>query len=267
MMHYRQDKKNISFFKKKSFVSFAIIILFASFILSNKTTRNLGGRFVYFVSRPFYFIGHSVSNGFSSYVYLLKTKHALENHNNELKADLEGAYVRLQAMNLTLEENNKLKEILGRKISGKNFVLANIVAKPGNSSFDTLILDAGEKDGVKAGSTIFVDGSIAVGSILEVYPSSSKAILYSAPDQKTSIVLADAGISGDLVGRGGGNFEIILPRETPIVVGDTATLPTIDSTVVANVESSVSDPSDPFQKVLLSSPVNIQTQKWVEIEK
>ena len=70
----------------------------------------------------------------------------------------------------------------------------------------------------------------------------------------------------DLVGRGGGNFEMVLPRDFTLTKDDKVVLPGISSYVVASVESTISDPRDPFMKALLVSPVNIQDLKFVEVE-
>jgi len=70
----------------------------------------------------------------------------------------------------------------------------------------------------------------------------------------------------EVAGRGGGNFEMIVPRDFTIVKGDVALLPGIFPYVLGVVEIIISDPRDPFIKALLVSPVNIQELKFVEVE-
>jgi len=70
-----------------------------------------------------------------------------------------------------------------------------------------------------------------------------------------------------VVGRGGGNFEIILPRDLIVQKGTEVVLPGIKPFVLGIVKSFISDPRDSFQKALLVSPVNIQEIKFVEVEK
>jgi hypothetical protein len=36
---------------------------------------------------------------------------------------------------------------------------------------------------------------------------------------------------------------------------------------IALIDETISTPTDPFKKVLLSSPVNVQNLKWVEVKK
>lgn len=81
--------------------------------------------------------------------------------------------------------------------------------------------------------------------------------------------IADAGgnIFTEIVGRGGGNFEMVMPKDLTLAKGDQAVLPGIVPYVLGIVETTISDPRDPFQKALLVSPVNIQELKFVEVEK
>ena len=70
----------------------------------------------------------------------------------------------------------------------------------------------------------------------------------------------------EVVGRGGGNFEMVMPKNFVFQAGSQAVLPGINSYVLAIAQKVISDPRDPFTKVLLTSPVNIQDLKFVEVE-
>ena len=70
-----------------------------------------------------------------------------------------------------------------------------------------------------------------------------------------------------LKGGGGGNFEMIIPIELDVTNGTIVYLPGSTSFVVAIVDEIISKPSDPFKKVILHSPINIQNEKWVEVKK
>ena len=96
---------------------------------------------------------------------------------------------------------------------------------------------------------------------------SSKAILFSTPGEKTEVVISGKDTFLEMVGRGGGNFEMILPRDFVLESGTSVHLPGVSSYIVARAETIISDPRDAFLKALLVSPVNIQELKFVEIEK
>ena len=69
----------------------------------------------------------------------------------------------------------------------------------------------------------------------------------------------------NLIGRGGGNFEIDIPRGINIKYGTEVIIPSLNSYLVAITEKIISDLRDPFQKILLKSPVNIQHLKFVQV--
>ena len=70
-----------------------------------------------------------------------------------------------------------------------------------------------------------------------------------------------------MIGRGGGNFEMILPRDFILEKGTEVVLPVITPYTLGIVQTILSDPRDSFQKALLASPVNIFELKFVEVEK
>ncbi|MGH7249772.1 MAG: hypothetical protein ACREGC_02255, partial [Minisyncoccia bacterium] len=71
----------------------------------------------------------------------------------------------------------------------------------------------------------------------------------------------------EVIGRGGGNFEMTLPKDVTLQKGDPVVLPGINPYVLAVTQSIISDPRDPFTKALLTSPVNIQELKFVQVVK
>ncbi len=92
-------------------------------------------------------------------------------------------------------------------------------------------------------------------------------MLYSNPGQITEAVIDGSNASVEIVGRGGGNFEMTIPLDLSAESGKLIILPNTTSEVVAIVDRLISNPTDPIKKVLLRSPVNIQNLKWVQIKR
>ncbi len=169
--------------------------------------------------------------------------------------------------NSILVENISLKEILERKDPKTNMTLSAILSKPNQNLYDTLIIDAGIKQGIKVGDTVFALGNIPIGRVSSVYNNSAKVVLFSNLGEKTQAMIVPQNIFMEIVGRGGGNFEMILPRDLTLTKGDQAILPGIATYVLGLVETIISDPRNPFVKALLVSPVNTRELKFVEVEK
>ncbi|MFA6177342.1 MAG: rod shape-determining protein MreC [Candidatus Paceibacterota bacterium] len=216
--------------------------------------------------RPVFIVGKNIGEKFGSLGAYFYFKNSLSLENQNLKTQIsESAADRANYFSV-VDENNKLKEILGRKNEKVRMVLAVILTKPNQSVYDTLIIDAGTAQGIKIGNKVFAYGNMPIGRVDLVYDSSSRVILFSNAGEKTQGVIAGKDIFMELVGRGGCNFEIILPRDFVLQKGDQVIMPGINPYVLAVVETIISDPRDPFIKALLSSPVNIQELKFVEVE-
>ena len=275
-MNYLLDKK----IKRNKYFKYVIFVVFLFIFIYFRSGIFYGLSYVsQIVFRPVLILGNNIDGALSNVGSYFYSKKSLLLENEDLKLKLNEQEARISNYNSVLDENLKIKEILGRKNEKADMILAGILSKPNQSLYDTLIIDAGVKNEVLPGQKVFALGNVPIGRVAEVYLNSAKIILYSNPGEITEVVIsgrparnafsiADAG--GDtfmqVVGRGGGNFEMILPRDFILEKGTEAVLPGINSYVVGIVQTIISDPRDSFQKALLTSPVNIQELKFVEVE-
>ncbi len=282
-MSYLLDKnKKIKKYKKVSAIIFVAVVLiyFRAGIfgaLSNAT---------HFIFRPVIVLGNNIGEKFSNVGAYFKNKRMIVLKNEELEAQIAESVADRANYASVLDENNKMKEILGRKDEKMNLILAGILSKPNQSIYDTLVIDAGMNQGLKIGDRVFALGNVPIGRVAEVYANSSNVILFSNPGEKTDVVISnkpivDASGATDTVdiivtknkniylpavGRGGGNFEVVLPKDFILDIGSEADLPGVNSYILGTVATIISDPRDSFQKALLVSPVNVQELKFVEVE-
>lgn len=194
------------------------------------------------------------------------SKKSLQKENEDLRFQLNDSEARMTNYNTVLDENIKLKEDWRRKNEFKNTILATILAKPNKSLYDTVLIDIGEHDGIKIDSMVFADGYVPIGRVSEVNESTSKVVLFSTSGEKNEVVISGQDSFMELVGRGGGNFEMIIPRDFELVNGTEVHLPGLVPLTVAKVVTIISDPRDSVKKALLISPINIQHQKFVQVE-
>ena len=217
------------------------------------------------IFHPILTLGNNLGGKFYGVFSFFASKNSLQRENENLKKELDTQKASMSNYNSILEENINMKEILGRKNEKTSMVLAAILSKPSQSIYDTLVIDAGSRQAVKTGDLVFAEGNVPIGRISLVYPFSSKVVLFSSAGENTEVIVSGKNIFMQAVGRGGGNFEMILPRELTLEKGAEVVLPGINSYVLGVVQAIVSDPRDSFQKALLSSPVNIFELKFVEV--
>lgn len=262
-MSYLLDKKiqRHKFFKIAIGVIFLIILfVFRSPIFGGLSDVSQG------VFRPVLVLGNGVGEKFKSFGSYFVSKNSLYLQNQKLQSEVAFNNARMTNYDSVVADDAGIKEILGRKDPKVPMILSAILAKPNQSLYDTLVIDAGVKQNVKVGDKVFALGDVPIGRIAEIYQNSSKVILFSNAGEKTQAVVSGKNIFMELVGRGGENFEMIMPKDFTLQKGDQVVLPGINPYVVAITETIISDPRDPFTKALLTSPVNVQNLKFVQVE-
>jgi rod shape-determining protein MreC len=255
-MSYLLDKK----IKRKKLITGAIIIaVFIFLVYFNSGIFNGLSYLSSIISRPVLVLENNISEKFRSMGSYFASKNSLNLENQNLRLELAQNKALMSNYDSILADNISLKEILGRKDEKIPVVLSAILEKPNQSLYDTLLVDRGSKDGIKEGDIVFAFGDVPLGRVSNVYPGSSKVILFSNSGERTQVLVGEKNVSMEAVGRGGGNFEIIMPKDFTLIKGDKVVLP-------GTVATILSDPRDASIKALLVSPVNIQELKFVEVE-
>jgi cell shape-determining protein MreC len=267
MIHQFQDKKNIA---RRKFFTQILIFVSVFLLLSISSLLYFTGRLFTTIGRPIWSVERAIVGGVDNLFVGFHTRVSLSKTNDAL--GLENATLKTEMINYKIlkVENDQLKELIGRLPSKQNFLLADILAKPDLSPYDTIVVNAGSNLGVTEGQAVYANGNIPIGSVNKIYSSTSLIMLYSNPGQVTHAVLDGSNNAVQLIGRGGGNFEMKIPQELLVDKGALVVVPRAHGTgneVVAIVEEVMSSTGDPYKKVLLRSPVNIQDLKWVEIAK
>ncbi len=217
-----------------------------------------------FIAIPIWKIQNVISDKWDNTRALFIFKKELENENKRLREDLEIAGAKLLDRNLLYEENVELKELLGRNVTGVS-IFAAVLTKPNRTLYDTIIIDIGENAGIRKDDKVLYGDNIIVGKIVEVFGRSAKVLLLSSPDEEIDVVVGDGNISTVAYGRGSGNFELKLPRDAKILIGDVVSVPGISTRILGAVEHIESKPSDPFKTIIIKGPINIFKLKWVEV--
>ncbi|MFA6397519.1 MAG: rod shape-determining protein MreC [Candidatus Paceibacterota bacterium] len=261
-MSYLQDKRIKN---KKTIIGLVIaVVLFLIIVFSSALSGF--SFFSHSFTRPIWIGGNSLRNYISHLSVIFDSKKSLLKENESLKQQIEEGNIKIFDRNILAEENDKLKEILNRKVSS-NLVLGVILTKPNKSLYDTFVIDIGESSGILKGERVFAYGNVLIGEISEVYKNSSVVKMYSSPGEKIPVLVKGKDLYVDAIGLGGGNFEIDILHEIQLEKGTEVVAPSLSLYIIGTVEEVISDPRDPSQKILLKSPVNIQELKFVEVLK
>lgn len=261
-MSYLQDKKN----KQSRFVFILGILIVLGILFF--TASSLGGplgKLGTAIAYPFWKIGNSTTSFIASQKYRIASKQVLQTENERLVQELKENEIHSIAYSVLQKENDDLKNILGRN-KDADVILATILARPGRTLYDTLVLDVGEGM-VSVGDMVFAYGTIPLGTISEVLSKTSKVTLYSTPGVQTEGMISDTNTAVILIGRGNNAFSVKVPRELAITDGTLITLPHISLHILAKAREVVSDPRDPEKIALLEGLVNMREIKFVTVYK
>jgi rod shape-determining protein MreC len=214
-----------------------------------------------YIASPFWRMSSGIGNYIESGAGYFISKESLRAENMALKKEVFSANLKLLSENALLEENVKLKALLGREDKEKSF-MATVLARPPITLYDTLVIDVGQEEGVKQGDLITAE-SVVLGYLADVFTHTSIVKLYSSPNEKTVIAIGDKKIQADAYGLGGGVFRTAVQKDIEVKKGDSVIMPGINPKIFGFVEDVQSNPSDAIQAILFRNPVNVYELEYV----
>lgn len=193
------------------------------------------------------------------------SKRALVGKVTVMQSTLTAYDAEITSLTQLQDENAALKAELGRTTGAKG-ILANVITLPNRSFYDTMTIDAGSAEGIKENMIAYAFGSVALGTVSAVTSHTATVWLYSASGRQTAGNAVGSGVAVTLIGRGSAEYEVQLPRDVPLEVGANVAAQSIEPATIATVEKVITDPRDPFQRLLAKAPVNLQALKWVIVK-
>jgi len=163
-------------------------------------------------------------------------------------------------------ENLDLKKRLSRDASVKT-VLAGVLMRPPAAPYDTLLVDAGANKGIVVGEKVAAGGTMLVGTVTEVYATTARVRLLSAPGNTYDALLSvdDKTLPVTVEGQGGGSMHALVPTGSGVTTGDALVLPGILGGYVGVVSYVQRKEGESFEAVYMQLPVNPLELRYVEI--
>lgn len=190
---------------------------------------------------------------FNNAVTIFRFKSTLVRENSELQEKASA----LEAKVSLLERN------LAVKRWGKDLVVKEVVSRPPENSYDFLSVNLDGK-AIQIGSmAYFIDG-VPIGRVSEIIDGMAKIKLFSTALEKTEAILERDGARVELVGAGGGNFKLEVPRDMKVGKGDKILWNA--EAMLAIVEDTSGSKTDAFKTILAKSPYNIFTIELILLE-
>lgn len=260
-MNYHLKSKKNNNFKKILIIGILVLLVF----LIYKITFPFFRSFAHTTAVPVWTFRDYVANSFASIGNIFESKDSLIIENEVLKEEIKGLKLKQMEYEVLVKENSELKALFGRD-NLKNKIITKIVSKPPRSPYDTLIIDAGSRDGVKKDSLVYISNNVVVGKVSDVLENSSVVTLFSTGGYKQESMLERTGAVFELIGKGNANLSIELPKDTDIVWGDVFLYPSVDSSIIGNVYYIDTNSQSAFKTVFIRVPGNVFESKWLFVE-
>ena len=215
------------------------------------------------VSKPLWAIRESVSNAAKSKFSFLYSKSSLIAENEKLKQDLLLANLEASKSEYLQKENEVLKGISSSTPNGRT-IPARILTRFFETPYDLFYVETGGEV-VAKGDKVLGVGGVILGEVLDVYGKIAKVRMYSDPGFTIDAEIAKSSVPLKLVGSGGGNFTVVVPKDLTVNPNDTVIIPAFHSHVIALVNHISETEADSFKTLYLSYPLNIFELSWVQI--
>ncbi|MCC2630780.1 MAG: Rod shape-determining protein MreC [Candidatus Paceibacter sp.] len=165
------------------------------------------------------------------------------------------------------EQNAQLARLATTSPKDKNSVIAKIISKPGFSPYDTMIIDVGKNENINSGDLVLAGKDSILGVVSEIYNDTSTVTLYSTPEKETVVLIGTSSIQAVAKGKGAGNFEVKLPKNTEVRTGDSVIVASSSSKILGKVQVIKDSPTDSFEWALFKNLSDVAALRFVIIEK
>jgi cell shape-determining protein MreC len=202
-----------------------------------------------------------------SSVFVSKTRLLLEN--KKLTETIAALEAKLVNHELLAEDLRTLREDCGRNREAEQPIIARVLSNVWQNPYDVILVDVGwgnRRQDFAVGDLVRAHGSILLGRVAAVDEFSSRIGLFSTPGTEIPVTVGREAVPALAVGRGGGNFNITLPRSLAIASGDPVTVPSFGVEVILGTVGAVDkDSSNSLQTLYLRLPFNLSNLKYVAI--
>ncbi len=207
--------------------------------------------------------GNKTESVVGTFFASFKDKNTLVKENEKLNDDISVMEAKVLDRNLLAEKIIKLEESLGRSRDDDR-LFANVLVGADRSPYDTIVIDAGEKEGVFVGNTVVYSGSGVIGEIVETTSYTAKIKLYSSPGEEHRVIVGSYNIPAVAIGRGMGNFEARVPQNSAVSAYDTV-LTAKNNLILGTVLLIEEKPEEPIKRIFFRLPFNITEIRNVEV--
>lgn len=165
---------------------------------------------------------------------------------------------------------NKIKDyeaVFGLIDDKDKYIISGVLSIPPYSPFDYIIIDRGESSGVRKEKKVYSRTGFLLGEVSDTYSNYSKVKLFSQSNNKILVKFGTSTPLYEAIGRGGGEFSTVVPKDSNIKEKDAVLFPGISGDIIGFVSKIDNDNAKVFDEVFFQYPLPLSLIDFVIIEK
>jgi len=161
-------------------------------------------------------------------------------------------------------ENEELRALLGRdEVQAR--IAAGVVTRPPFIPYDTLLIDAGSRDGITEDAVVYYRDDRAVGFVHRTFADYALVTPFSAPNMETTVYIVGPDIYTTAHGEGDGVVRVSVPQGVEITEGDVVLLPSLSRGILGVIDFIRSTEAQPEQDAYIVLTESIQSLRTVAV--
>lgn len=236
----------------------AVGVLFVVFVFS--PLRLLGGT-LEFISWPLRALGALAPNSMRTYFIGMET---MRTEREMLQNSLTQREEELSILRGSVTDYEALYNL--REQAPESAIMSAVMLTPSQSPYDSLVIDRGEKDGVKIGAIVYANEGRPIGTVTRTLVRSAVVALFSSPGVETNVFVRGADVHAKATGLGGGSLSVLLAHGSKVEEGDAVLMPSLSPSVIGIVEWIDTDPAAPGIIVTVSQEDTLSSLRFVAVD-
>lgn len=260
--------------KKNSRLITAISLLIVLIFISARGADNPLKGFLLRIESPFLKTFRIFSGGAEGFFHFLGSIGELKSENEKLLQKNRELLAKNALLKDIESENKLLRQELGL-LPRKNYDLeaSFVIAQDPQGLGNYLLIDKGDKNGLKAGMPVIISNGILAGKITEVFPTNAKVALISDKNSAVNAEIEDSGAKGIARGVYGlglmmdmiSQSEVVKEGDTVITSGLGGDMPR--GLYVGKIKEAGQSADKLFQQASIISPVDFSSLRVVFVVK
>lgn len=256
--------------KKNSRLITAIFLLIVLIFISARGADNPLKGFLLRIESPFLKTFRIFSGGAEGFFHFLGSIGELKSENEKLLQKNRELLTKNALLKDIESENKLLRQELGL-LPRKNYDLeaSFVIAQDPQGLGNYLLIDKGDKNGLKAGMPVIISNGILTGKITEVFPTNAKVALISDKNSAVNAEIEDSGAKGIARGVYGlglmmdmiSQSEVVKEGDTVITSGLGGDMPR--GLYVGKIKEAGQSADKLFQQASIISPVDFSSLRVV----